>query len=167
MLTEVYEEEALVVSSQRGDRNAFARLYEANVERVYRYLLARMREPTDAEDVTAEVFIRAMRALPSYKSRGIPFIAWLFRIARNQAINHLKKRTNRKEMPLMDSFTAPEDTEGEALKRVGFGEVTLAMNELTALQREVLEIRFGGGLSIAEASTTMDRTQGAVKFLQF
>ena len=86
------------------------------MERVYRYLLARMREPTDAEDVTAEVFIRAMRALPSYKSRGIPFIAWLFRIARNQAINHLKKRTNRKEMPLMDSFTAPEDTEGEALK---------------------------------------------------
>ena len=60
-----YDEEELVRAAQRGDREAFARLYEAHVERVYRYLLGRMREPADAEDVTTEVFIRAMKAMSS------------------------------------------------------------------------------------------------------
>ena len=76
-------EETLVISAQRGDRDAFGRLYEANVERIYRYLLARLAEPADAEDVTAEVFMQAMKSLPSYKSRGTPLLAWLFRIAHN------------------------------------------------------------------------------------
>ena len=56
-LTETLQERAWIVSAQRGDRDAFAQLYEANVERVYRYLLARLREPADAEDVTADVFV--------------------------------------------------------------------------------------------------------------
>ena len=58
-------EEALILSAQRGDRDAFAQLYEANVERVYRYLMSRLGEPADAEDITAEVFIQAMKSLPS------------------------------------------------------------------------------------------------------
>jgi len=74
-------EEALILSAQRGDRDAFAQLYEANVERVYRYLLVRWTEPADAEDVTTEVFMQAMKSLPSYKSTGTPLVAWLFRIA--------------------------------------------------------------------------------------
>ena len=91
------DEEALVLSAQNGDRDAFAQLYEANVDRIYRYLLARLNEPADAEDVTTEVFMQAMKSLPSYKPRGTPLLAWLFRIAHNQAINHMKKSARRKE----------------------------------------------------------------------
>lgn len=65
-----YHEEDLIRAAQKGDRDAFARLYEAHAERVYRYLVRRLGQPADAEDVTAEVFVRAMRALPSYKAKG-------------------------------------------------------------------------------------------------
>ena len=105
-MLENHDEEALVLSAQGGDRDAFAQLYEASVDRIYRYLLARLAEPADAEDVTTEVFIQAMKSLPSYRSRGTPLIAWLFRIAHNQAINHLKKRTRRKEAALMETSAA-------------------------------------------------------------
>lgn len=165
-------EEALVISAQRGDRDAFAQLYEANVERVYRYLLSRLGEPADAEDVTAEVFINAMRSLPSYRSKGTPLIAWLFRIARNLAVNHLKKNSRRRETPLgethqVETATAYDGPEEEVLGQVRFAEVVHAMGDLTDLQREVLNLRFAADLSIAEVAKVMSRKEGAVKFLQF
>ena len=167
MLIENREEEALVVSAQRGDRDAFAQLYEATVERVYRYLLHRLGEPADAEDVTAEVFMQAMKALPSYKSRGTPLMAWLFRIAHNQAVNYMKKRARRKELPLIETVAAYEGPEEEVLEQVRLEEVVQAMGALTDLQRQVLNLRFAADLSIAEVATVMSRKEGAVKFLQY
>jgi RNA polymerase sigma-70 factor (ECF subfamily) len=137
------------------------------VERVYRYLSTRLANPADAEDVTAEVFIRAMKALPSYKARGVPFIAWLFRIAHNEAVNYVKKRTRRGEMPLMDMVTAPDDPAEVALRRVGFSEVARAMGDLTDFQQQVLRLRFAAELSIAETAKLMNRSEEAVKFLQY
>ena len=110
------EEEALVRAAQAGDREAFAQLYEANVDRVHRYVMARLANFPDAEDITAEVFIRAMKALPAYQPRGVPFIAWLTRIAHNESVNALKKRTRRGEMPLTDTFTAADNPEQSALQ---------------------------------------------------
>ena len=167
MLEENVKEEALVLSAQRGDRDAFAQLYEANVERVYRYLMSRLGEPADAEDITAEVFMQAMKALPSYKPKGTPLIAWLFRIAHNQAVNHLKKRARRKETVLMESMAAYDGPEEEVLGHVGFGEVVQALGDLTDLQQQVLNLRFAADLSIAEVAKVMKRKEGAVKFLQF
>ena len=163
---EQYDEVELVRAAQRGRREAFACLYELHVERVYRYLVVRLGQPADAEDVTAEVFIRAMKALPSYKPKGTPLMAWLYRIAHNQAVNHLKKRSRRAETPLKDIVAAPDDPEEEALKSASFGEATRAMEGLTDLQRQVLSLRFAGELSISEAAKVMKRTDGAVKFLQ-
>ena len=167
MLEENPNEEALVLSAQRGDRDAFARLYEANVERVHRYLLSRLGEPADAEDVTAEVFINAMRSLPSYRAKGTPLIAWLFRIAHNQAINHLKKSARRKEAPLLETAATYDGPEEEVLSQVRLGEVVRSMADLTDLQRQVLNLRFAAGLSIAEVAKIMRSKEGAVKFLQF
>ena len=167
VLTENREEHALVLSAQQGDRDAFAQLYEATVERIYRYLLNRLGEPADAEDVTAEVFIRAMKALPSYRSRETPLIAWLFRIAHNQAVNYIKKRASRKEMPLTETAAAYEGPEEEALEQVRLGEVVRTMQDLTDLQRQVLNLRFAADLSIAEVAKVMNRKDGAVKFLQY
>jgi len=161
-----YHEEDLIRAAQKGDRDALGRLYEAHVERVYRYLLGRLGQPADAEDVTSEVFIRAMRALPSYRAKGHPFIAWLFRIAHNQAVNYLKKRVRRREVPLLETVATSDDPEEAALRQVMLSEVSQAMQGLTELQREVLTLRFGADLSIAETAKAMNRGVGAVKFLQ-
>lgn len=165
MQTELHEEE-LVYSAQSGNREAFARLYEANVERVYRYLLSRTGNSADAEDITSDVFIGAMKGLRSYKSTGVPLIAWLFRIARNESVNYMKKRARRSETPMQDNLTAADNPEGMALSQVAYGEVVEAMDDLTDLQREVLNLRFTAELSIAETAKAMDRSQEAVKFLQ-
>ncbi len=156
----------LVLAAQRGDRQAFARLYEENVTRVYRYLRARLSEPADAEDITAEVFIRAMQALPRYQERGAPFAAWLFRIAHNELVNFFKRRSRRPEAPLEMAVVASDDPAETALQRITFAEVQEVMGQLTDLQRQVLSLRFGAGLSIAETAAAMDRKEGAVKFLQ-
>jgi len=160
-------EEELVRAAQQGNREAFGRLYEGNVERIYRYLLARLSEAADAEDVTAEVFMRAMKALPSYEARGVPFIAWLFRIAHNEAINYSKRGQRRRETPLPELLPDLDDPAEEAVMRVSFDEVSRAMERLTDLQRQVISLRFASQLSIAETAKVMQRSEEAVKFLQF
>lgn len=161
-----YHEEDLIRAAQKGGRDAFARLYEVHVERVYRYLVGRLGQSADAEDVTAEVFVRAMRALPSYREKGRPFIAWLFRIAHNQAVNYLKKRARRREVPLVETAAVSDDPEEAALRQVMLSEVSQAMQGLTKLQREVVTLRFGSDLSINETAKAMNRSVEAVKFLQ-
>ena len=159
-------EAELVEAAQRGDRNAFAILYEANVERVYRYLLGRMGKQADAEDVTAEVFIRAMNALDTYKRQEVPFVGWLLRIAHNQAVNYFKKQARRRELPLLDTINSADDPAERAVNHIAAGEVHEAMSDLTDLQREVIGLRFGAQLTIAETARAMNRTEQATKFLQ-
>ncbi len=159
-------EERLIRAAQAGDREAFAALYEAHVDRVYSYLVRRMGQPADAEDVTAEVFIRAMKALKSYEFRGAPFVAWLLRIAHNTAVNYMKKQTRRGEVPLQENISDVNDPAELAMDRVASDEITKALQGLTALQRQVITLRYMAQLSIAETAAKMERTEGAVKFLQ-
>jgi len=161
-----HNEEELVRAAQSGDREAFASLYEANVDRVYHYLLHRMGQPADAEDVTAEVFIRAMEAIHSFQFRGPPFIAWLLSIAHNTAVNHMKKQSRRREVPLLETISSADDPAELAMQKVVSEEVSTAMKGLTALQREVITHRYVGQLSVAETAKKMNRSVGAVKFLQ-
>ena len=161
-----YDEEELVRAARSGDREAFASLYEANVDRVYNYLLRRMGQPVDAEDVTAEVFIRAMEAIHTFQFKGPPFIAWLLRIAHNTAVNQMKKQSRRKEVPLLETISNSDDPAELAMQKVASEEVATAMKGLTALQREVITHRYKGQLSVAETANKMNRSVGAVKFLQ-
>ena len=161
-----YNEERVIRAAQAGDREAFALLYEAHVDRVYHYLLRRMGQPADAEDVTAEVFIRAMKALESFEIRGAPFVAWLLRIANSMAFYQMKKQSRRREVPLQDNLSGGNDPADLALNQVASEEVSRAMQGLTALQRQVMTLRYMAQLSIAETAAKMERTEGAIKFLQ-
>lgn len=161
-----YREQDLIQAAQKGNREAFGQLYEMYANRVYRYLLARLGEPADAEDVTAEVFIRAMQALPSYRIKGAPFVSWLLRIAHNQAVNCVKRRARRREVPLVETLSTTDDPEETALRQAMMSEVSQAMEGLTDLQREVLTLRFSADLTLAETAGVMNRRVQAVKFLQ-
>jgi len=162
-----YDERELVRAAQRGDRESFARLYEANVERVYRYLMARMGQPADAEDITAEVFIRAMTKISSYRPGDVPFIAWLIRIAHNLAINQLKKSTRRRETALFEDHAFSDDPSEEAIRDEATRQVSSSLQELTELQRHVVHLRFGADLSLRETARAIGRSEGAVKNLQY
>lgn len=159
-------EEQLIAGAREGNREAFAQLYELHVDRVYRYVLARLRNQADAEDVTSEVFIKAMKGLRSYRPKGSPIIAWLVRIAHNEAMNYVKKRARHPEAPLVE-VGGSDDPAKTALTQATLGEVSRAMEDLTDLQRQILRLRFAAELSIAETGKIMNRDEGAVKFLQF
>ena len=113
-----YEEHDLIRAAQEGDRSAFAHIYEIHAERVYRYLLSRLGTPADAEDITADVFVTAMRTLHSYRIKGSPLIAWLLRIAHNKSVNYLKKVARRREVPLLENAAVKVDPEADMSKKV-------------------------------------------------
>lgn len=158
----------LVAAAQRGDPQAFGRIFDAYAGPIYRFIASRVSRPSDAEDLTQLVFVKALEALPRYEARGIPFGGWLFRLARNAIIDQI--RTRRDHVSLVTATTRETDDAGpEALAalRDDVERVTRAMAELTDDQREVIELRFFAGLSVLEAAVAMGRQEGTIRGLQF
>ena len=102
------DEESLVRRAQQQDKEAFAQLYEANFNKIYRYVVIRIGNKTEAEDVAQQVFLNALRSISSFKWKGVSFSAWLFRIAHNQAVDFLRKKTRRTSVPLDESLAASD-----------------------------------------------------------
>ena len=158
----------LVAAAQGGDPEAFGSLFDHYHGPVYRYVAARVRRPSDAEDLTQHVFVKALEALPRYEARGVPFGGWLFRLARNVVIDHV--RTRREHATLDLAAERPSATEGPdelAALRQELDSVATALRRLTPEQREAIELRFFAGLSAREAAIAMDRQEGTVRGLQF
>ena len=158
----------LVEEARRGDREAFGRIFDAYAGPVHRFIASRVRSPSDAEDLTQLVFVKALEALPRYEARGIPFGGWLFRLARNAIIDQI--RTRRDHISLVSAATRATDDAGpeeHAALRDDFERVAQAMTELTDDQREVIELRFFAGLSVLETAVAMGRQEGTVRGLQF
>jgi RNA polymerase sigma-70 factor (ECF subfamily) len=158
----------LVAEAQRGDPEAFGRIFDAYVGPIHRFIASRVRSPSDAEDLTQLVFVKALEALPRYEVRGIPFGGWLFRLARNAIID--QARTRRDHLTLVAAVTREtEDAGPEAMAslRDDLDRVARALTELTDDQREVIELRFFAGLSVHETADAMGRQDGTVRGLQF
>ena len=158
----------LVAEAQRGDPEAFGRIFDAYVGPIHRFIASRVNRPSDAEDLTQLVFVKALEALPRYEARGIPFGGWLFRLARNAIIDQV--RTRRDHLSLVAAVTREtEDAGPEAMAslRDDLERVGRALTELTDDQREVIELRFFAGLSVHETADAMDRQDGTVRGLQF
>jgi len=162
----VQDEESLVRRAQHRDQEAFAQLYEEHFDKIYRYVTFKIGNETEAEDMTQQVFLNALKSISSFKWKGIPFSAWLFRIAHNQVVDYLrsKKRTT---VPLDESLVS-NDNNPQLLteQKLDIEQLILATEKLTEAQRDVISLRFAGELSIAQVAKAMGKSQGAVKALQ-
>jgi len=163
----VQDEESLIRRAQQQDQEAFAQLYEEHFNKIYRYVALRIGDKVEAEDVTQQVFINALRSISSFKWKGIPFAAWLFRIAHNQVVDYLRKKTKQATVPLDESLASSDSNpQLMAEHRLDIEQLLLATKRLTRAQREVIALRFAGELSTAQVAKVMGKSQGAVKALQ-
>ncbi|MFC1924080.1 sigma-70 family RNA polymerase sigma factor [Chloroflexota bacterium] len=163
----MYQEESLVKRAQKGDLEAFEQLYELHFNRIYRYMMIKLRNQMDAEDLTQQVFLKALRSISAYRWKGVPFSSWLFRIANNQVIDHFRKTNKVNVLPLDEGMIPSGDNPVlVAERRLRMEQLAAACEYLTEAQREVISLRFAGGLSVAETSETMGKSNGAVKVLQ-
>jgi RNA polymerase sigma-70 factor (ECF subfamily) len=163
----VQDEKELVRRAQKRDPEAFNQLYEGHFDRIYRYLVLKVGDRTEAEDLTQQVFLKALESIASYSWRGVPFSAWLFRIAHNQVVDYFRKMSKQKSVPLDEARTVgTSDTALLAEQNLKLEQVAVACKSLTDAQQEVMSLRFAGGLSIAEVAKVMGKSEGAVKALQ-
>ena len=168
LLGETLAIEELVARAKAGDADAFTDLYDEFAERVYRFLLVRAPQPADAEDLLQRVFLNVIEALPNYQQRSLPFAAWLFRIARNAAIDFA--RTTRPTAELEAAADRVDDAAGPVVLAERAAErahIRAHLANLTVEQRDVILYRFFGDLSPSEIAVVMDKREGSIRALQF
>jgi RNA polymerase sigma-70 factor (ECF subfamily) len=158
----------VVARAVAGDTAALADIYDRFAERVYRFLLLHAREPADAEDLLQRTFLKVIEGLPRYEARGLPFGAWVFRIARNTVIDHERTRHDHATLDAVierhDERRGPAELAETADEQAA---VLAALVLLTPDQREVITYRFFAGLSPREIGLLMDKREGSVRALQF
>ncbi len=161
------DEESLVRRAQHRDQEAFAQLYEEHFDKIYRYIAIKIGNKTEAEDMTQQVFLNALRSISSFKWKGIPFAAWLFRIAHNQVVDYFRSK-KRSTVPLDESLASDNSNNPQSIveQKLDIEQLLLATKQLTEAQREVIFLRFAGELPIAQVARAMGKSQGAVKTLQ-
>ena len=161
------DEQSLIRRAQQHDQVALTQIYEENFDRIYRYIVLKIGDRTEAEDMTQQVFLNVLKSISSYKWQGMPFTSWLYRIAHNQIVDHLRKKSRRITVPLDESIpSVGDDPENAAVQRLEIEGLAVAAKKLTAAQREVISLRFAAELSVAEVARVMGRSEGAVKALQ-
>lgn len=156
-----------MLRARQREAEAFGELYELYFNRIFRYVALKVRDLAEAEDITEEVFLKAWEAIESYDLQGLPFTAWLFRIARNATVDRWRQKARRPEAPLPEGIgLLSEDPVQKCEARLVREELLQAIQHLTEGQRQAIALRFGGGLSVIETAKAMDKTEGAIKALQ-
>jgi len=162
--------ETLLVNQAKQDANAFGVLYERYVDRIYAYVYNRVHNAQEAEDLTARTFYRALAKLDSYEDRGLPFSAWLYRIAHNLVANYHRDHSRRQFVPL-DVISLPgkrRDEPEEVIVRDEDHETLWeAIERLPAERRDLLIYKFSNRLSNLEIGDLMNKSEGAIKSLYF
>jgi RNA polymerase sigma-70 factor (ECF subfamily) len=166
--TQAQSDRQIVDAARAGDEQALSELYLLYFPRVYRYILARTGNQYDAEDLAEEVFMKVLEAIDRFQWREAPFSAWLFRIAHNALISKRRKETSRgKSTQLTDVYAT--DADGPEIlveSRLAVREVMAAAEKLPEAQRQVIALRFGAGLTVAETARAMGKGDGNVKVIQ-
>ena len=166
------DEKDLATRATRHDREAFGLLYDRYVTRIHQYVYYKVGSGAEAEDLTAQVFLRAWEAIGGYEWREHPFSAWLFRIARNLVVDYHRARRDTVSLEGADGRddAEPADTDmpERSLQALFTSEqLRRAVSQLTEEQQEVIVLRFMEGYSTAEIAAMMGKREGAIRGLQF
>ena len=160
------DEEKRLIERAKRDPREFGALYDRHFQQIYRFVYSRVREQTAAEDVTSEVFIKALKAMPRYQETGRPFAAWLYQIAVNAIAD--RYRTLRPSHPLEDfhdlSVGGPA-IEEQAAQRDEIRRIWRIVEDLPLQQRTALVLKFQEDMKIEDIAVAMGKTPGAVKLL--
>ena len=162
-------ERATVDRARTGDQQALADLYDWYMPRVYKYVVARVGNPAEAEDLTEEVFLKMLGAIGGFRWREVPFSSWIFRIAHNCIATHYRRSAQRGGATSELSEDMVDERPDLALaveERITIEEVRRASALLPDAQREVIALRFAVGLSIAETAKALGKREGNIKALQ-
>lgn len=158
-------EERLLIEAAQNDPSRFAELYEQNFHRVYAYVARRVRDRAETQELTAQVFHKALANLGKFKWRGAPFAAWLYRIASNVIADQAKQKVRESTDQLDPSSESSTATDLEAVERRA--RLFSAVDKLPEDQRRVIVMRFADEKNIREIAGELGRSEGAVKQLQF
>ena len=158
--------EAALVERARVEPEAFGQLYELYVDRVYSYIYHRVGNVQEAEDLTARTFYRALEKLDTYEDRGLPFSAWLFRIAHNLVANWHRDQSRRPVVSLDEAYSGPPQHPEAAAEHAEEEDAMLeAIRTLPDDRQKLLLFKFSEGMSNLEIAAILGRTEGAVKSL--
>lgn len=164
---EITDANAVSLAS-KGDTDAFSYLYEQNIGRIYNYVFFRIGSEADAEDITARVFHRAFNHIGRYVEKGVPFSAWLYRIAHNLIANWHRDNHRKKEVSLEDQLDFPHqgDLPERTLEQQQETERLLkAIRRLSPDRQQLILLKYLEDLPNAEIAVIMSRTEGAIKSL--
>jgi RNA polymerase sigma-70 factor (ECF subfamily) len=161
-----FDDEQVIKQVKSGDADAFGLLYDQYSEVIFRYVYSHLENRLDAEDLTEEIFLRAWRALPKYDERGLPFSAFLFRIARNSLIDYYRQRKVVQSIDDIEVQSHEAGPEEVVDAQIANTDLRKKIAELREDYRNVIIFRFLSGLSPEETAQVMQRSVGAVRVLQ-
>lgn len=165
------DEREWVEKAQTGDPEAIGWLYERYFDRIYKYIYLKLGDPTESEDIAEGVFLKMIEAIGTFHWQGASFASWLYRIAHNQVVDFARRQARRPQTPLeplSDMLPAERDDPHERAEMREFIEhLRVALANLTDLQAQVIILKFGSDMSNAQVAEVMERTEGAVKALQY
>jgi RNA polymerase sigma-70 factor (ECF subfamily) len=169
------DEQSWIESARSADpaerSDAVGWLYERYFDRIYRYIYLKLGDAVEAEDVSEQVFLKMIESIGTFQWQGTSFSAWLYRIAHNQVVDTLRRQSRRPQVPLepvSDTLQSERDDPHHLAEQSDFRDhVSEALSSLTDLQAQVILLKFGSGLSNAEVAAILDRTEGAIKALQY
>jgi RNA polymerase sigma-70 factor (ECF subfamily) len=163
----VLAEWEIVRRAQDYEEGALQSLYEVYYPKVYNYAFLQLGDVHAAEDLSSDVMLKMVESIKSYKFKGLPFSAWVFRIARNRLIDLHRRRKRRGEVDLSESIAgtlaSPQVMAERALER---GQIQVALKHLTDEQRQVIVLKFLEGFDNRSIGSIMGRSEGAIKSLQ-
>lgn len=158
----------LILQAQRGDQQAMAAIYETHVDRIYRYIVYRVGSESDAEDLTAEVFLNMVAGLPNYEVTGAPFEAWLYRIAARRVADFYRQRGRLKESDLSENLVgSAAQPEEQMLEQQEVAELHAALGQLSEDEQQILILRFVERKSHQAVADILDKQVSAVKTAQY
>lgn len=160
-------DETALLHAARQDPKAFGELYKHHLARIYSYMRARTPTDEDAADLSQQVFLQAFKSFPKYRDRGVPFVAWLFRIARNVATDAHRRSRATVSLDVVPESSYPadeEDPEAVALRREQILHARTLLSNLPPDKRELITLRFVAGLTLREIALVVGRSESTVHY---